>query len=88
MYWYSAYICNRDIPSTQRLSGSWIQTLFLDCYIFTYEGLHQCPISENGFRILARSQVGKLIGACSLQYRTLTNCMRWFPLPTKLPVVI
>ena len=38
------------------------------------------------------SYVGK-VGSClpvvdSLQYRTLTNCMYWFPLPTKLPVVI
>ena len=24
----------------------------------------------------------------SLQYRTLTNCMYWFPLPFQLPVVI
>ena len=24
----------------------------------------------------------------SLQYRTLTNCMYWFPLPSQLPVVI
>ena len=24
----------------------------------------------------------------SLQYRTLTNCMYWFPLPIKLPVYI
>ena len=34
--------------------------------------------------------VGKLVVAYqrSLQYTTLTNCMYWFPLPTKLPVVI
>ena len=25
---------------------------------------------------------------CNLQYRTLTNCMYWFPLPTKLPMMI
>ena len=24
----------------------------------------------------------------NLRYRTLTNCMYWFPLPTKLPIVI
>ena len=24
----------------------------------------------------------------SLQYRTLTNCMYWFPLPFQLPIVI
>ena len=23
-----------------------------------------------------------------LQYRTLTNCIYWFPLPTKLPIAI
>ena len=39
-----------------------------------------------------RTLCGKA-GSClpmvsSLQYRTLTNCMHWFLLPTKLPVVI
>ena len=33
------------------------------------------------------------VGAClpmvgSLQYRTLSNCMYWFPLPIKIPVMI
>ena len=36
--------------------------------------------------------VGKLVVTWllvgSFQYRTLTNCMYWFPLPTKLPVMI
>ena len=40
----------------------------------------------------SRPQVGKLVVGLllvsSLQYRTLTNCMYWFPLPIELPVVI
>ena len=31
---------------------------------------------------------GCLLMVGSLQYRTLANCMYWFPLPTKLPVMI
>ena len=50
------------------------------------------PTSVAGVRFPAWPQVGKLVVACllvgSLQYRTLTNCMYWFPLPFQLPVVI
>ena len=50
------------------------------------------PTSEAGVRFPAWPQVGKA-GSClplvgSLQYRTLTNCMYWFPLPFQLPVVM
>ena len=50
------------------------------------------PTSEAGVRFPARPQVEKT-GSClplvgSLQYRTLTNCMYWSPLPFQLPVVI
>ena len=44
------------------------------------------PTSEIGVHISARPQVGKMVG--SLQYRTLTNCMYWFPLPIKPPVMV
>ena len=42
--------------------------------------------------IIQSYRMGKA-GSClplvgSLQYRTLTNCMYWFPLPFQLPVVI
>ena len=45
-----------------------------------------------GWRFKPWTLGGKL-GSClpmvaSLQYRTLTNCMYWYPLPTKLPVII
>ena len=47
------------------------------------------PTSEVGVRFPAWPQVRKLVVACrwlgSLQYRTLTNCMYWFPLPFQLP---
>ena len=50
------------------------------------------PTSEAEVRFLARPQVGKLVVCLpligSLQYRTLMNCMYWFPLPFQLPVVI
>ena len=43
------------------------------------------PTSEAGVWFLERPQVGKLVVVLplvgSLQYRTLTNCMCWFPLP-------
>ena len=38
------------------------------------------PTSEAGVRFPAQPQVGKLV-VDSLQYRTLMNCMYWFPLP-------
>ena len=52
---------------------------------------HSPPTSEVGGSN-TRPYVGK-VGSCLpmvsiLQYRTLTNCMYWFPLPTKLAVEI
>ena len=45
-----------------------------------------------GWQFEPETLCGK-IGSClllvdSLQYRTLTNCMYWFPLPIQLPIVI
>ena len=48
---------------------------------------HSPPTSEAGVRFMALPQVGKQVVACRLQYRTLTNCMYWFPLPFQLPIV-
>ena len=50
------------------------------------------PTSEAGVSVPGTASSGKA-GSClplvgSLQYRTLTNCMYWFPLPFQLPVVI
>ena len=50
------------------------------------------PTSEGQGSVLVTASCGKA-GSClplvgSLQYRTLTNCMYWFPLPFQLPVVI
>ena len=49
------------------------------------------PTSEIGIRFPARPQVGNA-GSClplvgSLQYRTLTNCLYWFPLPFQRAVL-
>ena len=48
--------------------------------------------SEIRIPILAQTLCGK-VGSCfpmvgSLEYRTLTNGMYWFPLPIKLPIII
>ena len=50
------------------------------------------PTSEAGGSVPVTASSGKA-GSClplvgSLQYRTLTNCMHWFPPPFQLPVVI
>ena len=50
------------------------------------------PTSEAGGSTPGTASSGKA-GSClpsvgSLQYRTLANCMYWFPLPFQLPVVI
>ena len=49
------------------------------------------PTSEAGVR--SRHALSGKAGSClslvgSLQYRTLMNCMYWFPLPFQLPVMI
>ena len=65
-------------------------------YIYIYDGGHGgrvvtlSPLRLGSVPSTASS--GKA-GSClplvgSLQYRTLTNCMYWFPLPFQLPVVI
>ena len=50
------------------------------------------PTSEARGSVPSTASSGKA-GSClllvgSLQYRTLTNCLYWFPLPLQLPVVI
>ena len=50
------------------------------------------PTSEPGVSVPSTASYGKA-GSClllvgSLQYRTLTICMYWFPLPFQQPVVI
>ena len=52
---------------------------------------HSTPTSEVGgsnHAFYVRKLLLALRMVSSLQYRTLTNYMYWFPLPTKLPVVI
>ena len=51
------------------------------------------PTSEAGSRSVPGMASSGKAGSClplvgSLQYRTLMNCMYWFPLPFQLPVVI
>ena len=72
--------------------------LILLCF-FSWLGVHSGrvvtlspPTSETGVRIPARPQAGKA-GSClplvgSLQNRTLTNCMYWFPQFKNLSIVI
>ena len=56
------------------------------------EWLHSClPPLRPGFD--PHTVLSGKAGSClplvgSLQYRTLTNCMYWFPLPFQLPIVI
>ena len=53
--------------------------------------IHRLPAS-GFFLVQTPGPMGK-VGSCllmvgSLQYRILTNCMYWFPLPIKLHVVL
>ena len=50
------------------------------------------PTSEAGVSVPGMASSGKA-GSClplvgSLQYRTLMNCIYWFPLPFQVPVMI
>ena len=78
---YSSYLCLRN----KRLIGSkLLQALNIDAQEATRP---HCWSSE----ILASHLWGlqfKYQSPYSIQYTTLTNCMYWFPLPTKRPLVI
>ena len=66
--------------------------LFFNTYYSCHGGAvvkRSPPTSEVGgsnLDLMWKSWVVAMV--CCLQYRTLTNCMYWFPLPTKLPVVV
>ena len=77
------------------LNVRYITALCCNLYYYTnYPGGHGgrvVPPLRPGF--CSRTPSSGKAGSClslvgSLEYRTLTNCMYWFPLPFQLPVVI
>ena len=74
------------LPISECLHHDSVKNAILKAYYLEPEGsmvAESPPTAEARVRFVARPQV---VG--SLQYRTLMNCMYWFPLLFQLPVVI